>query len=342
MRYRRLKKNIEARIGSCSKRVSAAFVTKKIKPATGSSKKRKVSNESEDEEHNVATLDKDIGNVLMKEEGLQQGTFRRRTRGKKIDLKDAFDSDSSIGFRQGDQGDSTSDDYRMEDVSDEDKEYNVDEADKEEDDQPVAQLRNTIHSANKTTGNTKSATTTSKKSSKRVPRPVLDDYAEETLASPEVPVTPELGTFSASETKGNSATLPPTPQSMLTRKNEHKSIGSTLIKSEPRTGTIQLSPVARLNKTRHAAPQPSLIERIENARIRADYNLSALSHHASKTFRLPNYTETILPSIEHDDDDNDDDSGAMLRAGSRSSRVPSMSSLPPCRYLQPASDNHES
>ena len=341
MRYSRLKRNIEIKIGVNIRKGPAASIQgpamNKIKSAVGSNKKRKASYESGDEGSDVAAVDEEVGNVLIQDEGPQELTFGPRTRGKKIDMTSAFDSDHSTGpeQRNGDKGSSS--DYEMEDVSEDKEEFHVDEADEEEDYQPVPMRRKSSPSASKKTRTAKSAITSFKKSIKPVPRSVPDNYAKTNVASPKVPVpvTPERGISVTSETKGKSVTLPLTPQSIPSTLNKQKSVDSTLIKPEPGTGANQLSAAARSTKVRHATPQTSLFDRIEKARMQADRNLSSLADEANKTSRFPNYSaktdgESILPSIERDDEQ---DEGTMLRARSRSSSMSAdTASLSPLYY----------
>jgi hypothetical protein len=78
MRYSRLKKSIETMLGESSRKVlvgsNKSPAIKKIKSSTKVAKKRKVSYDSEDDEHDLATLDGDIGSVTIKDEELQQWT----------------------------------------------------------------------------------------------------------------------------------------------------------------------------------------------------------------------------------------------------------------------------
>ena len=341
MRYSRLKRNIENKIGVNIKKGPAASIRgpamKNTKPAVDSNKKRKASYESGGEASDVTDLDDDVGNVSVKDEGPQEWTFGPNTRGKKIDLTDAFDSDKSTGPEQRNGGNGSSDDYEMEDVSEDEEEFHVDEADKEEDYQPgPIRRKSRSQSANKKTRTAKSAITSFKKSSKPVPRYLPKNYARVNVASPKVPVpvTPERGISDTRQTKGKSVTLPLTPQSIPSALHKQKLVDSTLIKLKPGTGANQLSAAVNPKNFRHAMPQPSLVDRIEKARMQADRNLSYLPDQANKTSWSPNYSiktdsECILPSIEQDDEE---DEGAVLRARSRSSSMSDTDSLSPLYY----------
>src|ERR1700757_4285558 len=129
MRYSRLKKSIESMLGESSRKAPVGSTKtpaiKKIKTSTTVAKKRKLY-DSEDDEYDLTTLDEDIDSVTINDEELQQWTARPRTRGKKIDLKEAFDSDSSTGPGLRNQGDGSSDDYKMEDVSEDEDELHTD------------------------------------------------------------------------------------------------------------------------------------------------------------------------------------------------------------------------
>jgi hypothetical protein len=316
MRYSRLKKGIETMLGESSRKAPVGSTKtpaiKKIKTSTTVAKKRKLSYDSEDDEYNLATLDEDIGSVTINNEELQQWTAGPRTRGKKIDLKEAFDSDSSTGPGLRKQGDGSSDDNKMEDVSDED-EIDTDEAYKDEDNQPVSRRwKSGNKSTNRKTDTTNSAITAFKRLNRPFPRSVPYKSAKETLAKPEVLLMPEPGTYSPSETKTKNVTLPPTPRSMAigAMKQEPADLTPTVPKIRP--APPQRSTATRTSKITHAAPQPSLFDRIERARIQADYKLASLSHQANKNSRYPGDNshpdnEIILPSIERDDEDIDGD-----------------------------------
>ena len=81
MRYSRLRKNIETTLGESSRKAlggsTKAPAVKKVKTSTTVAKKRKISYDSEDDEHDLATLDEDIGNAVIKNEELQQWTAGR-------------------------------------------------------------------------------------------------------------------------------------------------------------------------------------------------------------------------------------------------------------------------
>jgi hypothetical protein len=328
MRYSRLKKNIEIKLGKSRKKGPAASTkaptvstptpaAKKIKPSHGPSKKRKASYETEEEEPNTPTLHETIGSVTIKDEELQEWTVGPRTRGKKIDLKDAFESDSSSGRGLRNQDDGSSDDYEMEDVSDDEEEFDADEAGEDEDDQPVSGRRKgSSQSVNRKMSIAESMTPAFKKSSKAIPRSVPDEYINETISKPERPITPELGFSNRNEITGKGSTLPPTPQSMTVTKQEPADSTSTA--PNARRDAAQLSPAARLKKIRHDSPPPSLFDHIENARIQADHNLASLSYQANKNSRSLSDSpktngETILPSIEHDDVREDEDANVECK-----------------------------
>lgn len=333
MRYSRLKKSIETTLGESSRKAPVGSTKtraiKKIQTSTTVAKKRKLSYDSEDDEYDLATLDEDIGSVTIKDEELQQWTAGPRTRGKKIDLKEAFDSDSSTGPGLRKRGDGSSDDYKMEDVSEDEDELHTDEAYKDEDSQPVSRRRKSgSKSTNRKTDTTNSAITAFKRLNRPFPRSVPDKSAKETLAKPEVPLMPEPGTYSPSETKAKNVTLPQTPRSMAigAMKQEPADLTLTVLKIRP--APPQRSTATRTSKVTRAAPQPSLFDRIESARIQADYKLASLSHQANKNSRYPGDNshpdnETILPSIERDDEHID---GDMLNASRNTS---SMATTPP-------------
>jgi hypothetical protein len=333
MRYSRLKKGIETMLGESSRKAPVGSTKtpaiKKIKTSTTVAKKRKLSYDSEDDEYNLATLDEDIGSVTINNEELQQWTAGPRTRGKKIDLKEAFDSDSSTGLGLRKQGDGSSDDYKMEDVSEDEDEIDTDEAYKDEDGQPVSRRRKSgSKSTNKRTDTTNFAITAFKRLNRTFPRSVHDKSAKETLAKPEVPLIPEPGTYSPNETKAKNVTLPPTPRSMAIGAMEQEPADLTLTVPKIRPAPPQRSTATRTSKITHTAPQPSLFDRIESARIQADYKLASLSHQANKNSRYPGDNshldnEIILPSIERDDEDID---GDMLNASRNTS---SMVTTPP-------------
>jgi hypothetical protein len=333
MRYSRLKKSIETMLGESSRKAPVGSTKtpaiKKIKTSTTVAKKRKLSYDSEDDEYNLATLDEDIGSVTINNEELQQWTAGPRTRGKKIDLKEAFDSDSSTGPGLRKQGYGSSDDYKMEDVSEDEDEIDTDEAYKDEDGQPVSRRRkSSSKSTNRRTDTTNSAITAFKRLNRPFPRSVPYKSAKETLAKPEVPLMPEPGTYSPSETKAKNVTLPPTPRSMAIGAMKQEPADLTLTVPKIRPAPPQRSTATRTSKITHAAPQPSLFDRIESARIQADYKLASLSHQANKNSRYPGDNshldnEIILPSIERDDEDID---GDMLNASRNTS---SMVTTPP-------------
>jgi hypothetical protein len=337
MRYSRLRKNIETTLGESSRKAlggsTKAPAIKKVKTSTTVAKKRKISYDSEDDEHDLATLDEDIGNAVIKNEELQQWTAGPRTRSKKIDLKQVFDSDSSIGLGLHEQGDGSSDEYKMEDVSEDEDEFHTDEAHEDEDGQPVSrQGKSGSQSTNKNMDTANSVITAFKRLSRPFPGSVPDKGAEETLAKPEVRLTPECGTSGPNEIKAKNVTLPPTRQSVPIGGMKHEAMDLTSTVPKIRPALPQRSTTTRTNKITHAAPQPSLFDRIESARIQADYKLASLSHQANKNSRYPGDNshpdnEVILPSIERDDEDID---GDMLSASRNTS---SMATVPP--VLQP-------
>jgi hypothetical protein len=332
MRYSRLKKSIEMKLGENSKKGPVASIkalavststqiTKKAKPGPGSSRKRKALHESEEGEPHTPFLDEKIDNGTIGDEDFEEWTAGRRTRGKKINLKDAFDSDSSSGPKLRNEDHGSSDDYDAEEVSEDEEEYHADEAE-DEDDQPVSRRRKSnSQPASRKMSTTKSAIKVFKNSSKEIPRLVPDQYANETASKPGSPVTPESGLSGRSETEGKSVTLPPTPKSMRTGavKQESSDWASTAPNARP--DAPQLSLAAKLKKIRPASLELSLFDRVENARIRADHNLAFLSYQPNKSSRSysnnpKTTTETVLPSIEHDDDDEDT---PILHVSSRAS-----------------------
>jgi hypothetical protein len=333
MRYSRLKKSIETMLGESSRKApvwsTKTSAIKKVKTSTTVAKKRKLSYDSEDDEYDLATLDKDIGSVTVNDEELQQWTPGPRTRGKKIDLKEAFDSDSSTGPGLRKQGDGSGDDYKMEDISEDDDELHTNEAYKDEDDQPVSRRQKSgSKSTNRKTDTTNSAITAFKGLNRPFPRLVPDRIAKETLSKPEVRLMPEPGTYGPSETKAKNVSLPPTPQSMAIGAMKQVPAGLIMTVPKIRPTPPQRSTASRSSKITHAAPQPSLFDRIESARIQADYKLASLSHQANKNSRYPGDNsspdnEIILPSIERDDEDID---GDMLNASRNTS---SMATIPP-------------
>jgi hypothetical protein len=333
LRYSRLKKSIETMLGESSRKAPVGSTKtpaiKKIKTSPTVAKKRKVSYDSEDDEYDLVTLDEDIGSVTIKDEELQQWTAGPRTRGKKIDLKDAFDSDSSTGPGLRKESDGSSDDYKIEDVSEDEDELYTNEAYKDEDGQLVSRRRKSgSQSTNRKADTTNSAITASKSLNRPFPRSVPDKSVNETLAKPEVSLMPEPGIYSPSETKAKNVTLPSTPQYMAigVMKQEPTDLTSTVPKIRP--APPQRSTATRTNKITRAAPQPSLFDRIESARIQADYKLASLSHQANKNSRyqgdnLHTDNEIILPSIEYDEED---DNSAMWNASRNTS---SMATTPP-------------
>jgi hypothetical protein len=344
MRYSRLKKSIETMLGESSRKAPVGSTKtpaiKKIKTSTTVARKRKFSYDSEDDEYDLVTLDEDIGSVTIRDEELQQWIAGPRTRGKKIDLKEAFDSDSSTGPGLRKQGDGSSDDYNMEDISEGEDELHTDEAYKDEDGQPVSKRRkSSSKSTNRKTDTTNSAITAFKSLNRSFPRSVPDKSAKETLAKPEVPLMSEPGTYSPSEAKTKNVTFHPTPRSMAIRTMKQEPADVTL--TVPRVRPAPQRPTAtRTSKIAHVAPQPSLFDRIESARIQADYNLASLSHQANKNSRYPSDNshpdnETILPSIERDDEDID---GDMLNASRNTS---SMATTPPALHPQEAFINQK-
>ena len=345
MRYSRLKKSIETMLGESSRKApvwsTKTSAIKRVKTSTTVAKKRKLSYDSEDDEYDLATLDKDIGSVTINDEELQQRTAGPRTRGKKVDLKEAFDSDSSTGPGLHKQGDGSSDDYKMEDVSEDEDELHANEAYKDEDRQPVSRRRKSgSKSTNRKTDTTNSAITAFKRLSRPFPRSVPDRSSKETLTKPEVPLIPEPGTYSPSETKAKNVTLPPTSQSMAIGAMKQVPAGLTLIVPKIRPTPPQRSTASRSSKITHAAPQPSLFDRIESARIQADYKLASLSHQANRNSHYPGDNsrpdnEIILPSIERDDEDID---GDMLNASRNTS---SMATIPPILHPQEAFINRK-
>lgn len=329
MRYSRLRKNIETTLGESSRKAPVGSTeTSAIKKVKTSAKKRKISYDSEDDEHDLATLDEDIGSVVIKNEELQQWTVGPRTRGKKIDLKQAFDSDSSSGPGLHKQDDGSSDEYKMEDVSEDEDELHTDEAHEDEAGQPVSRRRKSgSQSTNRNVDTARSVITAFERLSRPLLRSVPDEGAKETLAKSEVRLTPERGTSGPSEIKAKDVTLPPTLRStpISVMKQEPADLISTVPKIRP---APQRSTATRTSKITHATPQPSLFDRIESARIQADYKLASLSHQANKNSRYlgdnshPD-NEVILPSIERDDEDID---GDMLNASRNTS---SMATAPP-------------
>src|SRR5947209_5299191 len=185
MRYSRLKKSIETMLGESSRKVpvrsNKSQAIKKFKRSTKVAKKRKVSYDSEDDEYDLATLDGDIGSVTIKDEELQQWTVGPRTRGKKVDLKEVFDSDSSTGPELRKQGDGSSDDYKMEGVSEDEDDLHTDEAQKDEDDQSASRRRKSDQSIYRKIDTTNSAITAFKRLSRPFPRSVPDQGAKEAL-----------------------------------------------------------------------------------------------------------------------------------------------------------------
>jgi hypothetical protein len=345
MRYSRLKKSIETMLGESSRKVPVGSTKtptiKKIKTSATVAKKRKLSYDSEDDEYDLAALDEDIGSVRIKDEELQQWTAGPRTRGKRVDLKDAFDSDSSTGPGLRKQGDGSSDDYKMEDVSEDEDKLHTDEAYKDEDGQPVSRRRKSgSKSTNRKTDTANSAVTAFKRLNRPFPRSVPNKSAKETLAKPEVPLMSDPGTYNPDETKAKNVTLPPTPRSMAIGAVKQKPADLTLTVPKIRPAPPQRSTATRTSKIAHAAPQPSLFDRIESARIQADYKLASLSHQANKNSRYPGDNshpdnEIILPSIERDDEDID---GDMLNASRNTS---SMATTPPILHPQEAFINRK-
>jgi hypothetical protein len=334
MRYSRLRKNIETTLVASSRKAPVGSTKspaiKKVKTPTTVAKKRKFSYESEDDEHDLAALDEDIDSAVIKNEELQQWTAGPRTRGKKIDLKQAFDSDSSTGPGLHKQSDESSDEYKMEDVSEDENEFDTDEAHTDEDGQPVSKReRSGSQSTNRNMDTANSVITEFKRLSRPFPGSVPD---KETLAKPEVRLTLELGTSDPNEIKAKNVTLPPTRQSnpIGAMKQEAVDLTSTVPKIRP--ALPQRSTTTGTNKITYAAPQLSLFDRIESARIQADYKLASLSHQANKHSRYPGDNshpdnEVILPSIERDDEDMN---GDMLN---ESRNTNSMATAPP--VLQP-------
>ena len=143
---------------------------------------------------------------------------------------------------------------------------------------------------------------------------------------------PEPGTYSPSDTKAKNVTLPPTPRSIAIGAMKQEPADLALAVPKIRPAPPQRSTATRTSKMTQAAPQLSLFDRIERARIQADYKLASLSHQANKNSRYPDDNshpdnETILPSIERDDEDMN---GGMLND---SRNTNSMATGPP--VLQP-------
>ena len=337
MRYRRLKKNIETKLaenGENGKKETVRSTkvphAKKVKDTIGSNKKRKVSYESGNEDRGAATLNDEIGHVTIKDEEFQEWTIGPRTRSKKIDLKDAFESDSSNGPGLRTQDDGSSDDYKMEDVSKDEEEFHTD--DDEEDDQSASRRRKSgSQSAHGKMTTAEFATTAFKISSEAIPRSVPDNYAKKTVSKSKMSVTPSPRLSSRSETKGKTITLPPTPQSIPSGLDMLKPVEPTLTARKSGRGASQMSPAARTKQIRQAPPQLSIFDRIEKARVQADYNLAFLSHKANKASRSigsPKLSsDTVLPSIEHDEGDKE------ITISNASSKSSSMIITPP--VLQP-------
>jgi hypothetical protein len=332
MRYSRLRKNIEAALGESSRKAPVGFnktpAIKKIKTSTTVAKKRKISYGSEDDEYDLATLDEDIGSVMIKEEEFEQWTTRLRTRGKKIDPKQAFDSDRSAGRGPRKQGHGSSEEYKKEDVSEDEDELHIDEVHNDKDGQPAAGRRKSGNqSTNKNLDTADFAIMAFMRPSKPSPRSGPDKSATETLAKPEVRPTPERGTSGPSEIKAKKVTLPPTLLSRPTGAMKRQAADLTPTVPKIRPAPPQRSTVPRTSKIRHAALQPSLFDRIESARIQADYKLASLSRQANKNSRYLANNEIILPSIERDGEDID---GNMLNAsGNTSSMATAPFVLPP-------------
>jgi hypothetical protein len=326
MRYSRLKKNIEDKLGEGSKKapVSSAGSTgaADVTSAIGSNKKRKASYEDENEQMELASFGNKIGNATISIKP-QEDTIGPRTRGKRIDLTAAFknDSDSSSGPGLGDQDDAGDDDYEMEDISDDEADFHPDETTEDEDNQPVSRSKSRGQSAKRKTITAKSTFMAFKKSSKAIPRSVPDTNARETTSGPGMPVTPEPAVSSRHEINGKNFTLPPTPISMPTGVIKQEPADSSPTIPKARSDTTELSAAVRSKKTSHTSAKLSLFDRIENARIRADHNLASLSYNVNKNSRSPGpsqwiTSETVLPSIEHDAEEANVDS-AIVHTSSR-------------------------
>jgi hypothetical protein len=332
MRYNRLKKNIESKLGENSKKAPVASikalavststqVNKNAKPGLGPGRKRKVLHESEKEEPDTPTLDEKIGNDTIEAQDFKEWTAGRRTRGKKINLKDAFDSDSSSGPKLRNEDHDSSDDYEIDEVSEDEEEYHAEEAKDESDELASTRRKSVSQPASRKMSTNKSAIKVSKNSRKAILRIESDKNTGETLPRPGSPVTPESGLSGRSETKGESVTLPPTPKSMRTGALKQESADWASAAPNARPGAPQLSPAAKPKKIRPASQEPSLFDRIENARIQADHNPAFLSYQPNKSSQSysnqpKTTTETVLPSIEVDDDDQD---SAILDVSSRAS-----------------------
>jgi hypothetical protein len=325
MRYSRLKKNIETKLRAASKEVpgtsakapavsTISLATKKIIPGRRPSKKRKIMHETEGEESVVLTHDENIGSATIKDEEFQEWRAGPKTREKKIDLGDSFDRDSDssglseLGIRDGE------DDYDMEDVSEDEEEFSADEVEGHEADQPVSRRRkSSSQSAKRNMSTAKSTNKLFEKSSEANPRSVPRNYAINNRSKPGVPVPLSVPTGAIKQEPADSIW--------------------TIFKTRP--DTPQLFPTAKPKIRRHASPPPGLFDHIENARIQADYNLASLSYPTNKRFRSAHdgqtiNSETILPSIEHDEEEEEVDEGpTMMKTSCKSSSMPA--TPPPLR-----------
>lgn len=326
MRYSRLKKNIEDKLGEGSKKAPASSTgstaAAKVTSAIGSNKKRKASYEDENEQMQLSSFGNKIGNATASIK-LQEDTIGPRTRAKRIDLTEAFKSDSDSSSRPGlgDQDDAGDDDYEMEDISNDEEDFHPDETTEDEDNHPASRSKSRGQSAKRKTITVKSTLMAFKKSSKAIPRSVPDISAREIASGPGMPVTPESAVSSRHEINGKNLTLPPTPISIPTGVIKQEPADSSPTVPKAPSDTAELSAAAvRSKKTSHPSAKLSLFDRIENARIRADHNLASLSYNVNKNSRSPGpsqwiTSETVLPSIEHDAEQANVDSAMVGTSG---------------------------
>ena len=265
MRFSRLKKNIESKLDGGIKTAKP----QKSKPSAATSKKRKISSD-DDDDSSLSESEGHIGDFKIKAEGDQDLLQTKpRTRGKKIDVKDAFESDGS-NAGGGRLHNESSDEYKMEDISEDKEEFQIDN---DGDDEPVSKRRkSTSQSFGRKRSTTKiivsKLTPAPRKTSSTIERPVLVEQVKKTAKFINWPTTPDPKSFVKEEKVAWGAKLPPTPQSRL-----------------------------------------SLLDMIDEKVGRAEYKLGFGSPrnntgHARSLSVSPKTTSTtILPSIEHDDDD---------------------------------------
>ena len=292
MRFSRLKKNIEGALAGGPK--GTIPFTKVIKAHESKStvttlKKRRRLPHQEDESSSLSELESEIENIDIRFEG-KNDTFHNklRLRGKKIDVKPAFESDSSITDRAH-EDDESNDDYKTEGISEDEEESQVDH---DEGAQPVSKRRKrTNQSAGRsiTMISTSKSTPASRKASSTALRPNLIDDINKTTTTAMRSATPDLKSFVREEKVAWSAKLPPTPQSGPSLLDM---IDEKVVRAEFNLG--------------FGSPRPN------QSRAR------------SRSISVKTSSTNILPSVEQDEEANEDE--AMSEARSNTTTIISVPS----------------